>query len=241
MHHPQSNNTMQRVLLIILTLLTTSTLAQTKKIYTDGLKAGVVLTKCYAKNNFGNYTSQLSWKPGYTVGFTGYRTINPTTFLEIGFQCTSKGFNENNTQPAPASGSTGNIFTTDQIIEAKVNTINLDIPVNLLITQPVAANSSLYLAAGPYLGIGLFGNIKQSHYINNSIIDSKQKIKWNLQKSTSGLRRIDYGLNIGFGARFGRAQIGIQYSHGLANISANTSEGFTIANRLIGFTATILM
>lgn len=208
------------------------------EIFKDGLKAGLVYAKYHAKDNFGNYTSRLSWKPGFTFGFTGLRNVSDNTAFEIGFLCTSKGFKETLTTPASTVNSNS---PASQLQEASVNTINIDVPLNLIITRPVSPRTSIHLAVGPYLGIGLFGDITRSIYVNNRYIDTKEKIKWNLKEYSYGLRRIDYGLSMRIGTTINRIQLAVEYTHGLANITASTKSGFRLSNRLIGVTATIYM
>ncbi len=104
----------------------------------------------------------------------------------------------------------------------KFNPIYLEIPLNGKYHFNLGS-TKMYLAAGPYLAFGVAGKIKFELEGGLIPIDISKDIKWG-SDDEDDLKRMDFGLNFGTGAEFGRIGIGLQYGLGLSEIGKLNQE-----------------
>jgi hypothetical protein len=99
--------------------------------------------------------------------------------------------------------------------------------------------TQLCVWAGPYLGVGITGRNVYSgvRLSNRRIADST--FSNTVRTFGNGLKRIDYGFNMGVGIQVEKfAQIGISYSVGLNNVADDRT--FKYYNQSIGMFITVL-
>jgi len=115
----------------------------------------------------------------------------------------------------------------------KNQTINyIEIPISAKLKL---GPTPLYIIAGPYFGYGLNGNTKTKIGSDETTLD----IDWEKE-----FKRTDFGVNAGFGARFGLAPIAVfiegRYGIGLSDINNTNGSLETINNRALQFSAGLL-
>ncbi|MCJ7446064.1 MAG: PorT family protein [Bacteroidales bacterium] len=159
-----------------------------------GIKAGFSL----AEGMYKLYVTKIptSCIVGFPIGISGDMPISESFFLNSGFLFIKKG------TKADISGA-----------EEKVRIRYLEIPVNVVYKHD-SVTWKLFAQAGPYVGIGLSARIKQE--------DNKEKVGFGPEADQ--YKRMDYGINIGFGIEVDPVQIGINYGFGFINISNFPSE-----------------
>lgn len=188
-----------------------------------GVKAGLNLSTIHSKNS----NSAMKLKPGFHIGVTAEFPIDKILTFNPELLLTSKG----NIYDPKAEDIGGG-----QTLDFKVkNTIYyLEIPI-LAKTSFKLGENKIYFNLGPYISIGLFGNIVNESesslsYANGS---SKTKITWGGEKYPS-YNRFDYGIAGGGGVEIKAFRIGLSYDLGLAQIIPNTDNDTKITNRVIG-------
>jgi hypothetical protein len=124
----------------------------------------------------------------------------------------------------------------------------VEIPVNAVVKLPLGDQSSFFVGAGPYLGIGVAGNNKVEGQVLGSSFSRSESIKFSdddpftSNEEGSGyniMRRFDYGANITAGVQTKFALFSINYGIGLAKLQSGTSSSDDELNkyRVLSFTA----
>jgi len=125
----------------------------------------------------------------------------------------------------------GGISSTSK---SSISPMYLEIPVNALYKIDLGA-SKLQLFAGPYLGLGIGGNIKSETSIKGLPTgDENESNTTNIKYGSSpdsDLKRLDLGLNFGIGFEVKNILIRGQYGLGLSTLDPRGSD---IKNRVIG-------
>ncbi len=102
----------------------------------------------------------------------------------------------------------------------------LDIPLYIKYIYRFRSLNKVYFGAGPYIGLGLFGNseVEFQYSGTDKFVDSQQ-ISWGSNPIEDHYTRLDYGLTgkIGFLMDQG-LNLFLSYDYGLPNISATTTE-----------------
>lgn len=162
-------------------------------------KAGLNLANIIEKGGPG-YSANVGFKFGATVEFP-----SPSGFsYETGLFVTQKGFK----------------YDYPQIGLVKSSPIYLEVPLNLR-----KDFKSLYVLAGPYVGIGIAGK----HKLGSVSAD----IEWSGDNAV--YQRFDYGLSAGLGFKIDKLELELNYSLGLAN--CESAGGGTGHHSVIGITA----
>ncbi len=187
---------------------------------TFGLKAGLNLSNMLDKDNDETYSKDYKMKPGFQIGPTAEFKINEKFSFQTGILFSSKGFKMN--------------YKDDLYeIKQKVNLYYLDIPLNFKGTFKVGS-TKIFATAGPYIGLGISGNMKYEGTIDGEIESDSEPVNWGSDKENDDLKRLDFGLSAGAGLDFGSFMVGLSYNLGLANISTITSNGNKAYNRVFG-------
>jgi len=100
-----------------------------------------------------------------------------------------------------------NVSISDEDFERKAITV----PVNLRITVPIVASTSVYIAAGPQVSF----NLDDEELQWNDADSWNQKLKW----SSS-----DFSVNLGAGVTFGRLEVGVAYNIGVGKTGEITTQ-----------------
>lgn len=126
-----------------------------------------------------------------------------------------------------------NLETEGLQLDNKTTLYYADIPFYLKYKYRFRSRNKIYFAAGPYLGIGLFGNsYVEFQYEGAEPGSNSETISWGDDPIEDHYKRLDYGLTgkVGFQMDSG-FNIAASYDYGLPNVSAvETNEQ---KNRLI--------
>lgn len=217
-------NSIQITILLLATLFTTDALAQT----TFGLKAGTGFSTARVETQDEDYSDELILKPTFMAGFILDFGINEALSIESGLQFANRGvmYKEywNNWEYREIT----NLFYTD-------------LPV-LFKAGYVTGNTKLYIAGGPYIGVGVLGKVNYKN-IDNGDVDEADSftVKWGNDVDKHDLHRLDYGIDFRLGAEIGKVQLGLYNQFGLADISTSDYDGHKSNNRSFGLSIAILM
>lgn len=187
----------------LITILAFTVQAQqksTRKKITFGVRAGV---------NFQNVTwdhidgegIDTKLKTGFHAGVNAEIPVGADFYVQPGILFSNKG---------------AKIKQTD----AKINTYYVEVPINF-VYKPELGKGNLLLGVGPYIGIGLAGNVKNGHDIDIEWANEISKDQYN---SDFGLKRLDAGGNLLAGYEFSNklsfqlnAQLGLLDIHPKVN------------------------
>lgn len=102
-----------------------------------------------------------------------------------------------------------------------------DIPVYFRYTKKLRSRDKVYVGAGPYLGVGLFGTIKNTYSGDEAGGSSSENISWGSDASDDDMKRLDYGLSARMGYQsYGGLNFSASYDFGLPNVSAADTPEF---------------
>ncbi|WP_379093150.1 porin family protein [Pedobacter sp. UC225_65] len=198
-------------LLLSLTLvvgLGLATHAQTKNPLQIGLKAGVNFANASVSNDnfYTSFKANTTFYFGGTIDFA----IGEMLSLQPGLTLIGKGTKLTATDE-------------DETFTTKLNTMNLEVPVNLLVNLK-AGDGKVFLGGGPYYSVALSGKLKHSD-------EEDEDVKFG-SDDQSDLRRGDFGLNFLLGYRLNNGfNIHGGYSVGLKDVSAGNMEDVKIKNK----------
>lgn len=202
-------------LLIMVIVLSMTTKSFSQVIF--GVKGGLNLANMVEKDNDETYSKNYKMKAGFHLGVTAEFSISEKFAIEPGLLYSSKGFKVE---------EDGITFTA--------NLNYLEIPINAIYKIDLGSTKVL-ISAGPYLGFALSGKYKASEAVFGENEDSKeQKIEIGSDKEKDEIKALDFGLNIGAGVEIKNITIGLQYGLGLANLSLDTDNGYTLKNKVLG-------
>ena len=191
---------------------------------TFGVKAGLNLSKVFAKDNFGNYNDDAMWKTGFHAGATAEFKLNKLWSLETGLLLSTKGF-----KTMLEDTAFGDFVKS----ENTTSLYYIDIPFNFKAGLTVK-NSKFYASLGPYIGFGIYGKDKGEFTLQGQTESFDEPVEWGSDEENDKVRRLDFGFAMGIGLEFKSIQIGFSYHQGLANISAYRQDGATIRNCVLG-------
>lgn len=188
-----------------------------------GLRAGVNLGK------ISNYGDNQSNNTSFNV--TGYADlpVAPNFSLQPGISLQGKG-------------SKYEFGDNQNGLDISRNTMSLEIPVNAVYYIPTGYSGSVFLGAGPYIGMNLSGKDKLETRTNGSTNSVDRDITFSNDNQdfasigdNNRMNRIDAGVNFLAGYRFnGGLLLNAGYGLGLTNMIPNNSNT-TYANRVWSF------
>lgn len=193
---------------------------------TFGVRAGLNLSKMLVKDNDNTYSDNYKMNPGFHIGGTVEFPISDMFSVEADLLLSTKG-----TRVKEEETMMGETYE----MKAKINLFYIDIPITVKASFDVG-DVKIYGAAGPYIGVGLSGKSKYEITYNGETETDDEKIEWGSDKDEDMLKRLDFGLIFGAGVAINSIQAGLSYGLGLANISADSDDGFNIKNRVLGIT-----
>lgn len=188
-----------------------------------GVKAGLNLSTTHSKHQ----NSYVKLNPGFHFGITAELPIDEIFTFNPELLFTSKGDIID-----PKADDLGGGSTLDS--KEKDNIYYLEIPLVAKTTFTIGKNK-IYLDLGPYLSLGLFGNVVAETKSNIPGIggSSKTKITWGGEYFPT-YNRFDYGITGGAGVEINAFRFGLSYDLGLAQTIPNTVNDTKITNRVIG-------
>jgi hypothetical protein len=216
----------------IYTLIIAAALMTTAKAQQFNIKAGLnvysMLVELSDKTPFELKSTNLM---GIHAGGSFDYFLNDRLSVEMGLLYMQKGY----------SGS--DEFEIDPILLPGIKgTVNFDFRLHYL-DIPLQMkyrfgnrDVRFYVAAGPYIGIGLDGTIKfeaKSNFPGMEPEANEESIKWGDDPNNDMLKRLEFGVCGGGGIEYNNFLLGINYAYGLNNISSSSTEG-TLKNRVFG-------
>ena len=123
--------------------------------------------------------------------------------------------------------------TDDNYIKTKLNTLYLEVPLNLVVRLPLEKTTNIFFNAGPYAAIGIAGKSKTEAKLAGVTSNSSTDIKFsNDDPFTSQqddaaynkIKRFDFGLNFGGGLDLGKVLLKVNYGLGLTKINSTESD-----------------
>lgn len=205
------------LILIVATFFITHVQAQ--KIYVQG---GVNLANI-SKDADGQMEKN-NMLTTFNAGLMGRVDIASPLQLETGLLLSGQG------AKAETYWNNGNDY-----VKAKFNPLYIQLPVNLVINFPMAANKNngFFINAGPYIAMGVGGKSKIDGKIAGIVFSSENDIKFNDDDPTTNqqegasydrLKRFDYGVNLGGGFNLNKIIIKANYGLGLAKINSTQTN-----------------
>lgn len=151
----------------------------------------------------------------FNAGFLGDLPLNDMFSLQAGIFLQGKG----------AKARTE--FGSDSYREYSFRPYFLQVPVNFAVKIPVSDDSRIFIGAGPFVSMGLFGKTTVKTKIGSAVeTTSKEDIKF---ESIDGndpddsrldrLKRFEFGLNGIAGVEVGRLMLGVNYDWGFSKIN----------------------
>lgn len=110
---------------------------------------------------------------------------------------------------------------------ASFNPFYLEVPANLVYRFTFPKKMELFIDAGPYIAMGIFGQTKSTGNIggvdfsNTSPIDFSNANTDNIDIAYSNAERFDYGINVGAGLDFRTVLLKVDYGLGLSQVNVN--------------------
>jgi len=176
------------------------------------IRGGFNLSQMPMKVNGIDITDYPKLKPGFHFGPTFNLSLNTILSLETGILYSTKGMTSKHTMKSDGS-----------LKLLRINLTYLESPLNLKV-KILSRNLTFVGIGGGYFAPALFGKFVENLDLNNAP-SVKNKVNWEEGQSYA-IKRIDYGVNIGFETIFSDFKIGISYMFGLANLSYNHVAGF---------------
>lgn len=190
-----------------------------------GLRGGFNLSKIHEKAESTPGVITLIEPSKNTIGFhigpTAEFPISDVFSIETALLFTTKGWKYDYSE---------SIFFMPFSVKSTTTLYYIDLPLTPKFTFDLGG-PELFVLAGPYVGIGLYGESKADVTVFGEKQTDKSVIEWN----SNGLKRLDYGLTAGTGLRFNQLTFGIYYNYGLANISSYSENGYSVNNRVLNF------
>lgn len=207
--------TIIKTILIASILLYLSSLATAQKIT---IKGGFNLSTIHYQNK----SPEIKQNPGFHFGYIAEFPITELFSIETGLLFSNKGFCRDYGQ-ITIDGVTGNVKETS-------NLNYLDIPLSVKVSFKIA-KSKLFISAGPYAGIGLYGKLKQKSTFPGAL-DYNEKVIWG-NDNFSMYKRFDFGFYACSGIQFNSFQLGLNFNYGLRNIVGSKLNSFEFGNEVI--------
>ena len=176
--------------------------------------------------NFANITAtnfETKAVVSFQLGFIGNVPITPNIAFQPGLIFTGKGTKSQ-------SGNTSD----NTYYQATSKPYYVEIPANLVFKTGTSGYTRFFAGAGPYLGIGVAGKVKNNGKLVGSPFQNEKTIEWsNDDPATLDneggvgfgiMKRFDYGLNATAGIETLSVAISVNYGFGLAPLQ-NVNNG----------------
>ena len=171
-----------------------------------GVKGGVNVS------NMSMSLADINYSPQSLVGFHLGPVIDfklqKNLYLNTGLLYSLKGYNLQN-------------VTNDQLgnasyLNGKAKLSYFDIPLNLAYKIPFSSKFKFFVQAGPYVGLGLGGSVKNPQIISSGGLNEYVPIQDIYSHGT--LAKADYGVGAGAGFEIGKMIYSVNYDYGLRNM-----------------------
>lgn len=152
----------------------------------------------------------------FNAGFLGDLPLNDMFSLQAGIFLQGKGAKARTDLNADGSNYS----------EYRFRPYYLQVPLNFAVKIPVSGDSRIFIGAGPFVSMGIFGKSTRETKIGSVVTTSKDDIKF---ESIDGndpddsrldrLKRFEFGLNGLAGVEVGRLMLGVNYDWGFSKIN----------------------
>lgn len=185
-----------------------------------GVKAGLNFTNMSFKYN-DEKVDDIKFKPGINVGAFADFELSDMLGAEVAMNVESKGFRTKD----EAYGAT---------VKTSSNLLYVTVPVDVKLTF-----GSLYVLAGPYVGVAVFGKSKSSMEVDSNKEKHKEDIEFGNDEDKSDMKRFDAGLGVGVGYEL-NDNLGVRagYDLGLSNLEPGGNKKNSMKNGSINISAT---
>ena len=199
--------------------------------------------------------SQLNFNSGDTTEFGDYKSVlglnvsmhydvkfSDRVGMRIGLAYSSKGFGYksgyNSSGGLAPSGDV--VYSSSSMVESETKLNYMQLNPMLKYTLPLGGKTALYALLGPYLSIGLKGNLSERqtyaytdniNSVNNVNIDVSNEDEIQFGRDESGFDFFNYGFTPVIGFQFNRFFIEAAYDIGLNDIQTNTEDDFKAYDR----------
>lgn len=218
-----------------------------------GLRAGLNLANMSIKGIPSAIKPEMVTR--YNFGGIVDISLTGAISIETGLLMTVKGYKyEFNSYDSCQYRFTKSKIVIDTVVnitrKGKISPIYYEIPINFIYKVNLG-EAKLVLAAGPYIGIGIYGKTKYEYSIAGApdgvgsplvfgIPNSTKDIKYG-KAEYDDLRVLDYGINFVVGIEYKKISLRVQYGLGIANINPIDNSAFAIKNKVIGISATYML
>ncbi|MEO7174178.1 MAG: porin family protein [Saprospiraceae bacterium] len=189
------------------------------------LKGGLNISEMRQEDNEEYYSASSSYKSlmGFNFGATAEFPIKPWFSIESGLLLSSKGFKID---------YHFDLLGDSIDLDAKLNPIYLEIPVEAIFRRQFK-HVNLIAGLGPFLAIGIDGQIKSVLKVNDEIDTVSDKIRWGSDEANDQFRRLDLGLVFRLGLEVEAFQLNCSYDFGLANVSSSRENDLRVNSRTL--------
>jgi hypothetical protein len=199
--------------------------------YSYGVKGGLSFANMTYKDKSGSSTSNSVIFPGiFLGGYIEYR-YRDNIILDGGLIYVQKG------QKTKFVEDLGGGESSTTLTKSRLN--YLEIPIHVQYIKNISGYD-IYGKIGPYIGIGLGGEINEEITAGGDNETSTSKIVWGSAEN-SDFKKSDFGLSIGAGVKFGKIMCGFDYNFGLANIYPNPTNGEVLKNKFFGISVIYML
>lgn len=174
-----------------------------------GVRVGAGSTSQFYQISGQDFFTTTDFKLGLQGGVQVDIPIADNFDIETGLFATTKG-----AKGEKISTANGVTFTTT----AEIDLIFLNLPIQGRYGFSAGENTTIYVAAGPFLGFALKGESDSKTTAGGVVV---QEVVTDLEPTSN---KIDFGVGFGVGALLGDIQVGLGYDLGLVNLSKTTGE-----------------
>lgn len=220
------------ILLIILFLILVLS-ASAQDLYIQG---GYSLTSMGPLPDLDYPEGKTTMKNGMHLGLTLEIPLSKKFSIMTSAQLTTKGWKHTYSEKYSEDLGSYSIFT-EQTHSEESTLIFMDLPLNFQYRIPLSWKNSIYIMAGPYLGIGLSGETKyNSYYRQTSTIEDPYSYKsQGTYKMGGPFERIDMGHTVGAGFQHKDLRLGMSYDFGVSPFVTDYATGTRAIRFTVGY------
>lgn len=206
--------------LLFVTFISTLTIQTYGQI---ALKAGLNLSTMHFKSDNLILSEDFSYNPGFHAEIALDLPFSDVFALETGIGVSTKGYKYN---------SSFDILGEKVESTSTLNTLYVDIPLNAKVM--FGDDVKFYVAAGPYVGIGVLGESISEISAAGQTETDKTTIEWGSDENSDDFERLDYGARVAVGVVLQSFLIEASYKRGFANVLSDTSSESVANHNVLG-------
>ncbi len=207
-----------------------------------GVKAGVNLSQLSGTHEAyveGGESVELDRKFNPSFYVTGFADVPvaPNFSIQPGISLQAKGTKGSYNESFSEGGETANVS-----LDAFINTMSIEIPVNAVYYIPTGASGSVFVGAGPYIGYNISGKGKLKGSVSYSgegtdfSEDFNESEKLKFSGDDKDMNAFDAGVNFLGGYKLSNGLIiNAGYGLGLSNLIPNAQGDEKSSNRVLSF------